>query len=144
MYNHRELLREVLCTENLVGRKWRFPLSAYYERKYQRTDSRALYACSSGLWSGPLICFNSELSSGNEFLVICLEPWVGDWPVARPVPIQDYTNTQKLHSTSLSQIGFQTTVPTFKVKVRSSLRQHGHCPVKLTKTTKMTNILERN
>jgi hypothetical protein len=42
-------------------------------------------------------------------------PWMGDQPIARPLPIQRRTQTQnKRTQTSMPQVGFESTTPVFE------------------------------
>jgi hypothetical protein len=89
-------------------------------------SSRVSSAC---LWVySPLL----DLGRFFNFLIlyrVSRTPWIGDQPVARPIPTHRTTQTQnKRTHTSLLRVGFQSTIPAFeRAKTSSCLRPRGHC-----------------
>jgi hypothetical protein len=65
----------------------------------------------------------SPLLDLGRFSVFCLifytvsrTPWTGDQPVARPLPGRRTAQTQNKHTqTSMSQLGFEPTIPAFEI-----------------------------
>jgi hypothetical protein len=58
-------------------------------------------------------------------------PWMGDEPVARPLPTHRTAQTQ----TSMRRVGFEPTNPLFEWAKSSCLRPRGHCDRPLNPTS---------
>jgi len=61
---------------------------------------------------GSLACPTSELTyeTMNPLKHFGRTPRMGDWPIARPLSIQDST-TQRHGCTSITQVGYESTIP---------------------------------
>jgi hypothetical protein len=61
------------------------------------------------------------------FDTVSRTPWVGNQPVARPLPAHRTAQTpNKRTQTSTSQVGFELMIPVFE-RAKKFLRRRGHC-----------------